>query len=390
MKQKILEFSETIKDDLVRFTQEIVSIQSYTCEENQVIEHIKNKMISLGYDDVIQDGLGNLIGVIGNGPVKVLFDSHVDTVEVNDHDEWKVGPFSGEIVDGRLYGRGSVDMKSAVAATVYAGHAIKSLGLHEGKTIYVSTSVMEEDYDGEPLTYLCERNKLTPDYAVICEPSSLKLALGHKGRALIQVDIEGVSAHGSAPEEGVNAIYKMNSIIGRIEAKGKAFMDSDEVCGSLALTKIESEAVSINAIPPKCSIYLDRRLEIGEDYDYITGEMKDLLDGTDATWKIYDEIGTSFTGQELILHSFLPAWEIDKEHHLTQSCLKAFRSLNGNDPVMFKWDFCTNGVATAKLGIPTIGFGPGDAKLAHMRDENCPVDEIVRAFEFYTSLVGQL
>lgn len=390
MEEQIKELLEEIRPDLIKFAQEIIRIKSYTEQEEALAMFIKNKMIELGYDDVIVDKLGNVVGVIGNGPTKVLFDSHIDTVEVNDASEWSVGPFSGSIVDGKLYGRGAVDMKGAVAATVYAGYAIKKLGLDEGKTVYISTSVMEEDYDGEPLYYLCKENDIKPDFAIICEPSSLNLALGHKGRALIKVNIEGVSAHGSAPEKGVNAVYKMNIIIKRVEELGKKFMEMKGEKGSLALTKIESEAVSINAIPPKCSIYLDRRLIIGEDREFIAKEMDELLAGTDATWEIYDEVGKSWTGENLVLHSFLPAWEIDKEHRLTKACISAFSELRGKEPKMFKWDFCTNGVATAKLGIQTIGIGPGDAKLAHTRDENCPVSEIIEAFEFYTNLMSHL
>ncbi len=390
MKKQIKGLLEEIRPDLIEFAQEIIRIKSYTEKEEKLAMFVKKKMIELGYDEVLVDKLGNVIGVIGNGPTKVLFDSHIDTVEVNDAPEWSIGAFSGEIVDDKLYGRGAVDMKSAVAATVYAGYAIKKLGLDKGKTIYISTSVMEEDYDGEPLYYLCTKNDIKPDFAIICEPSSLDLALGHKGRALIKVNIEGVSAHGSAPEKGVNAVYKMNTIIKRVEELGKKFTAMEGEKGSLALTKIESEAVSINAIPPKCSIYLDRRLIIGEDREFIAKEMEELLAGTNATWEVYDEVGKSWTGQDLVLHSFLPAWEIDKDHRLTKACLSSFKDLNGKEPKMFKWDFCTNGVATAKLGIPTIGIGPGDAKLAHTRDENCPVFEIIGAFEFYTNLMNHL
>ncbi len=389
MKSQILAFSKQVQSDLIQFAQDIVRIKSYTCNEEELANFVIAKMNELGYDEVFQDKLGNVIGVVGTGEKEIFFDAHLDTVEVQDEEDWTYGPFSGEIVDGKLYGRGSTDMKGAVAATVYAGHAIKQLGLAEGKKVYISTSIMEEDYDGEAVSYLFKENDIKPDYVVICEPSSLQLALGHNGRALVQVDMDGVSAHGSAPEKGVNAIYKMNQIISRVENLGLEMMKAD-TSGSLALTKIESEAVSINAIPPKCSIYLDRRLDIGEDWDHLTKEMNMLLEGTGASWSIYDEAGESWKGEKLVLHSFLPAWEIEKEHHLAQSCLAAYEDLNEKEPIMIKWDFCTNGVAPARLGIPTIGFGPGTAKLAHMTDEYCLVDEIVSAFEFYTNLVKHI
>jgi putative selenium metabolism hydrolase len=388
VQQKIQDFIKKNESAIHEFAQEIVRIPSKTCNEEKIAKTVEAKMLQLGFDKVYIDKLGNVMGVIGNGPKKVLFDSHMDTVAVDDADDWTHGPFSGDIVDGNLFGRGSVDMKSAVAATVYAGYAVKELGLAEGKTVYVSASVMEEDYDGQPIVDICEEIK--PDFAIICEPSGLDLALGHKGRALLQIDVAGLSAHGSAPEKGVNPIYKAKELIARIEEKGEQFMAAGQEAGSLALTKIEAKGVSINAIPAKCSLYLDRRLVVGEDLDFITKEMEEITAGVDCNWSVYEEKGISWTGQELVLHSFLPAWEIDKSHHLAQSCIAAYSELNGEEPRMFKWDFCTNGVTPARLGIPTIGFGPGDPKLAHTKNENCPVSHITGACQFYANLVAHI
>ncbi len=387
MQAELKAFMQTVQPELIQFAQELVKIPSATGEEGEVANYIHSKMQSLSYDRVFIDKVGNVIGVIGDGPVKILFDSHIDTVRVNDSEAWSYDPFGGEIVDGKLYGRGSVDMKGAVAATVYAGYAIKRLRLHQGKTIFISASIMEEDYDGETVYTMCQRDDVRPDYVIICEPSSLKLALGHKGRAAFKVTTEGVSAHGSAPDKGVNAIYKMQPVIKRVEELNCELARQGDEAGSVALTKIESDAVSINAIPAKCSIYLDRRLTLQEHEARIVEEMTRLLEGTDAVWEIYDVPGMSYTGESVTLHSFLPAWKIDKEHSLTQACINAYQALNNCLPQMCTWDFCTNGVATAgRLGLPTIGFGPGDAKQAHRVDEYCPVSEIVSASEFYTIL----
>jgi acetylornithine deacetylase/succinyl-diaminopimelate desuccinylase-like protein len=111
-------------------------------------------MPALGYDEVIVDAMGNVLGRIGNGPVRMLFDAHVDTVEVPDAELWAIPPFSGAITNGRLHGRGSVDMKSAAAAAVYAGVPARDSGFTEGTTVYVSCTVMEEDCDGENLKHL--------------------------------------------------------------------------------------------------------------------------------------------------------------------------------------------------------------------------------------------
>ena len=388
--ETIRTFCNALEDDVVAFTQELVRIKSYTHDEEDIVRFISRKMKSLGYDEVILDDFGNVAGRIGNGDTTILFDSHCDTVAVNDPDEWITDPFGGEIIDGKIYGRGSVDMKGAVAATIYAGYAIKELSLHEGKTIYVSCSILEEDVEGEALLYLCDKNKINPDFAVICEPSSLKLALGHRGRAMLTIYTEGVSAHGSSPELGENAIYKTKNIIERIE-KLQFKLSADNKAGSVALSRIESRAVSLNAVPDQCKLYLDRRLEMGETETTVDREMDSLIEGTEAKWDILDINDRTWTGKSVTCKSFFLPWEIQKDHRLTLASIEAFNDAIGTEATLFKWKFSTNGFATAsKLGVPTIGLGPGDPTLAHCRNECCGISEIVGAMKFYTSLVTRL
>lgn len=389
MKQ-LSDFLKNIEQELIEFTQELVRIKSFTGQEEESIQFVRSRMLELGYDQVTIDGMGNCIGVIGTGKTKIMFDSHIDTVKVDDAHEWTVDPFGGEIRDGKLYGRGSVDMKSALAATVYAGYAIKQLGLDKGKTIYVSASVMEEDYDGENLNYVFQEDGIKPDYVVICEATKCRVCLGQKGRALFKIDIEGVSAHGSAPEKGVNPIYKMNEIIKRVEELNDTLSARRGEHGTVALTRIECEAASYNAIPSKASIYIDRRLVNGENEEVIKSEMDALLAGTDANWEVFQVIGKSWTGSDVRFNSFLPAWEIGLDHPLTLAAVKACEKVEGQATETTKWDFSTNGVASAKMGITTIGYGPGDAKLAHMKDEYCPVEDISKACRFYVELVREI
>lgn len=388
--ETIRTFCDALEDEVIALTQELVRIKSYTHGEEDLVRFISSKMKSLGYDEVILDDFGNVVGRIGDGDTTILFDSHCDTVTVNDPDEWITDPFGGEIIDGKIYGRGSVDMKGAIAATIYAGYAVKKLSLHEGKTIYVSCSILEEDVEGEALIYLCEKNNINPDFAVICEPSSLKLALGHRGRAMITINSEGVSAHGSSPELGVNAIYKVKDIIGRIE-KLESKLSADNNAGSITLSRIESRAVSLNAVPDQCKLYLDRRLEMGETEKTLGREMDALLEGTEAKWDIFEIIDRTWTGKSVSCKAFFPSWEIKEDHQLTRASIEAFNDATGKEATLFKWNFATNGIATAGiLGIPTIGLGPGDPALAHCRDEYCEISEIVGALKFYTSLVKRL
>lgn len=386
MKHKIDKLSKEIQDDVIKFTQQLIRTKSYTGQEEELANIVKNKMIELDYDEIILDKLGNVIGRIGNGDIKIMYDSHMDTVEVKDIDKWTVDPFGGEIKDGKLYGRGSVDMKAGIASTIYAGNAMKKLGLAKDKTIYISISVMEEDYDGEAVTYMIENNNICPDYVIICEPTNLQIGTGHRGRAMLEISIDGISVHGSAPEKGLNPIYKMNKIIKRVEKLNEEFLLREDT-GSICITKIESKSASLNAVPNLCTIYIDRRLEIGENKEFIEKEMEYLTQGIKANYKIYTAEGTSWTGEKVISHSFFPAWEIAKEHELVTSSIKTFRDLNGYEPRIAKMEFSTNGVSTSgKFNIPTIVFGAGDVKMAHMIDEFCPINDIINAFKFYTLL----
>jgi putative selenium metabolism hydrolase len=335
--------------------------------------------------------MGNILGRIGQGPRSILFDSHVDTVDVHDAGLWAHPPFGAEIAGGRLYGRGSVDMKSSAAASIFAGALAHRLGWDAGKTIYVSGSVLEEDCDGENLKHLFAERQLRPGWVVICEPSNNRIALGHKGKAQISIKTQGISAHGSAPEKGLNAIYEMAEIIQRIEQTNTRLAQTLAPRGTLVLSRIASTSVSLNAVPSECEAYLDRRMVPGETEAGIREEMDRIIAGKRATWEVGTIRRTSWTGLEVTYEPFHLAWQIPLEHELTRACIAAYAQTFGSEPPAFDfWDFSTNAVTPVSLGIPTIGFGPGEYKLAHMRDENCPVDQILSACGFYTHLIGQV
>jgi putative selenium metabolism hydrolase len=380
-----------IKQELIEFTQSLISIKSMSGQEEKIIKFIEKKMKALEYDEVTIDSMGNLLGRIGNGEKSILFDSHVDTVEVNDEAKWDVPPFSGNIVEGRLYGRGSVDMKSSVAASIYAGAIAKKLGVDSGKTIYVSCTVFEEDCDGENLKHLFKELNVKPNYVVICEPSNNKIALGHKGKAQISIKTHGVSAHGSAPEKGVNAIYEMAEIIQRVEKANAELMKKAAPRGTLVMSRISSTSASLNAVPSECEVYLDRRTVPGETEDDIKQEMDQLIQDKKATWEVGTLHRKSWTGMDIKYEPFHSAWKIDLQHKLTQACIAAYRENFGSEPDGYDfWDFSTNAVTPVSMGIPTIGFGPGEYKLAHMRNENCRVDQIIEACGFYTRLIHKI
>lgn len=379
---------EGYADELIAFVQELVKLESVSDHEGDVARCVQKKMQELGYDEAFIDGTGNAAGRIGSGKKTVLFDSHMDTVEPGDAKDWKHPPFGGEIHGGRLYGRGSVDMKSALAASVYAPAILKKAGL-AGKTVWVTGTVCEEYCDGVSLGLFLKERSLRPDAVVICEPSDNTITLGHKGKAQIRVKTRGVSAHGSAPEKGVNAVYEMAEIIGRVDEENRRLMTGASH-GTLVLSDISCVSASLNAVPSECSIYLDRRLVLGETEEDVRREMDALIAGKDAFWEVGTLHRKSWTGAELRYEPLHAPWKIDEGHELTRACNAAYADVFGGAPRYDFWDFGTNAVTPVALGIPTIGFGPGEYKLAHMVDENCEVSKIKDACRFYMALIGRL
>ncbi len=380
-----------LKTELVEFAQSLVRTKSLSGQEEEIIRLVERKMLSLGFDEVSIDSMGNVLGRIGSGEKKIMFDSHVDTVAVKDAEKWDVPPFDGEIIAGRLHGRGSVDMKSSAAASIYAGALAKELGFTQGKTIYVSCTGFEEDCDGESLMHLFKELHLRPDYVVICEPSNNIITLVHKGKAQISIKTQGISAHGSAPEKGLNAIYEMAEIIQRVEKVNLELAKKEGPKATLVMSRISSTSVSLNAVPSECEVYLDRRMVPGETEADIRQEMDQLVRGKKATWEVGTLHRKSWTGLDIHYAPFHLAWKIDLGHELARACIAAYQDNFGDEPTEYDfWDFSTNAVTPVSLGIPTIGFGPGEYKLAHMRNESCAVDQIIEACTFYIRVIERI
>ncbi|HNX02020.1 MAG TPA: YgeY family selenium metabolism-linked hydrolase, partial [Candidatus Cloacimonadota bacterium] len=206
-----------LENETAQFLCDLVRTPSFSGKERDVIQVIKKEMEKVGFDEVRIDGLGNVIGRIGNGPKVIAFDAHIDTVYPGDLTQWSFDPFTPKIEDGKLWGRGSVDQKGGMASMAYAGKMIKELGLNDKYTVLFTGTVMEEDCDGLCWQYLINEEKIHPELVVITEPTNMNIYRGHRGRMEILVDIRGVSCHGSAPERGDNAIYKISRIALEIE-----------------------------------------------------------------------------------------------------------------------------------------------------------------------------
>lgn len=383
-------WSKEYGEKLIRFYRLGVQTKSYSDEEGDYAKLILETMKKLGFDEAYIDPAGNVVGRVGDGPKVIHFDSHMDTVQVNDPEAWIAPPFEGRVVDGMLYGRGCVDMKGGLSASVFAAALAKTAGLLRGKTVYVTGSVCEEYCDGVCLEHFYKDSGVKPDFCIICEPSDNIITLGHTGKVQARIKTHGVSAHGSAPEKGVNAVYEMAEIITRVDELNRR-LRATPGGGTIVLSDISCISASLNAVPSECEIYLDRRLRLGESVDQVKGELDALVAGKKASWEPGTLRHTSWTGEELVYEPTHEPWRIAEDAPLTLKCNEAYEAVFGKKPERYDfWDFGTNAVVPVSMGVATIGFGPGEYKLAHMTNEHCDPKKVEEACQFYTRLIGLL
>ncbi|ACR80747.1 MULTISPECIES: YgeY family selenium metabolism-linked hydrolase [Kosmotoga] len=388
--KKLLETAEKYREDLTNFMQDLIRTKSYSAQEKDVILRIKEEMEKVGFDEVIIDGLGNVLGRVGNGSKIIAMDAHIDTVEVGNPDLWEVDPFEAVLKDGIIYGRGASDQKAGMASMVYGVKVMKELGLLGDFTLYVTGTVMEEDCDGLCWQYIVKEDRIKPDYVVITEPTNLNIYRGHRGRIELQIKTVGLSCHASAPERGINAVYKMSRIIQEIEKLNDRLKDDPFLGkGTIAVTQIFFKSPSHNAVPDECVIQLDRRLTAGETRETVIAELEDAIKraGEEAEIIELEYRRPSYTGVEYPTKKYFPTWVMDEDHEIVKKTVAAYKEVFGEEPFVDKWTFSTNGVATAGMfGIPTIGFGPANEIYAHSPKDQVPVDHLVKAAAMYAYL----
>ena len=384
---KIKELSEKYRDYTANNLSKLVKIKSVSTQEKDVQLELKRQMEEAGFDEVRIDGLGNVIGRIGNGKRILAIDGHMDTVDFGNMANWDFNPLSGEIKDGFVHGRGTVDQEGGPAAAVTAGRILKELGFDRDLTVYVVGSVMEEDCDGLCWKYIIEEDKIVPDFVISTEPTNLNIYRGHRGRMEMHVHFNGVSSHGSAPERGKNAIYMASRVALEIEKLNER-LAYDEFLGrgSVTISEIISGSPSLCAVADYARIHLDRRLTWGETKESAVKEIEKLIEGMNAKVEVLNYSETAYTGLTYGMEKYYPTWKMEESHPVVANGVKAFESLYARKPKVDKWTFSTNGIMTCgTYKIPTIGFGPGNEVLAHAPNEKVPVEDLVIASAFYAA-----
>ena len=434
--QAIKQAAEGYRADMTAFLRAMISHPSESCQEKEVVLCIKAEMEKLGYDKVEIDGLGNVIGWMGEGDKIIAIDSHVDTVGIGNIDNWTADPYKGYEDDEVIYGRGGSDQEGGMAAATYGVKIMKEMGLiPDGYKIMVVGSVQEEDCDGMCWQYIV--NKFLPEkgikkeqieFVISTEPTDGGIYRGHRGRMEIRVDVKGVSCHGSAPERGDNAIYKMADILQDVRALNENPADhSVEIPGLVKMldpkynpdhyedarflgrgtcttSEIFFTSPSRCAVADSCSISIDRRMTAGETWDSCLEEIRNLPHvkqyGDDVTVSMYMYDRPSWTGEVYETEAYFPTW-INKESAAhVQALIDAHHALYGPDrigpesamhlrhrPLTDKWTFSTNGVAIqGRYGIPCVGFGPGAESQAHAPNEITWKQDLVTCAALYAAV----
>ena len=429
--EAIKKAAEGYKADMVRFLRAMISHPSESCEEKEVVACIKAEMEKLGYDKVEVDGLGNVIGWIGEGEKIIAIDSHIDTVGIGNRENWSADPYEGYETDEIIYGRGGSDQEGGMASAVYSGKIMKDLGLiPAGYKLMIVGSVQEEDCDGMCWQYIVNKDGIRPEFVISTEPTDGGIYRGHRGRMEIRVDVHGVSCHGSAPERGDNAIYKMADILQEIrQLNNNGCSESTAIKGlvkmldpkynpehyedarflgrgTCTVSQIYFTSPSRCAVADSCSISVDRRMTAGETWESCLQEIRDLPAvkkyGEDVQVSMYMYDRPSWTGEVYETEAYFPTWINRESAAHVKALVDAHKALFGDErigapsamstregrPLTDKWTFSTNGVAIqGRYGIPCVGFGPGAESQAHAPNEITWKQDLVTCAALYTAAI---
>lgn len=409
---KIKETALGYEKDMTAFLRAIVKNPGESCNEKAHIDTIAEEMKKVGFDEVTIDPQGNIMGFMGSGSRIIAYDAHIDTVGIGLIDNWNFDPYEGYENDTEIGGRGVSDQCGGLVSAVYGAKIMKDLNLiPEDCKIMVTGTVQEEDCDGLCWQYIINEDKIRPEFVVITEPTNNKIYRGQRGRMEIRVDVKGVSCHGSAPERGDNAIYKMAEILLNIkelnennaseenEIKGLVKMLDEKYNpqwyeakflgrGTITTSEIFFTSPSRCAVADSCSVSLDRRMTAGETWENCLEEIRQLpaVKKHGALVSMYKYDRPSYTGLVYETECYFPTWVLSETHPACKAMVKSFDLIYGN-PVVDKWTFSTNGVAImGREGIPCIGLGPGKEEEAHAPNEKTWKADLVQCAAVYAGL----
>jgi len=364
-----------LERDLVAFAQQLAATPSLPGEEREVAELVAAKLVELGYRDVSIDELGNVVGYLGEGPPRLMFNGHLDHVPPAGMDD----PYGAQVVDGHLRGRGTLDMKASVAAGAFAAAFLDT----PLRGAYVFTADVREEIDGPEGIPALLAQGLRADYGVSGEATSLDVALGHRGKVQFDVTVAGRSSHAATPGEGDNAIYRALPFLAALEEEGGR-LPSDSLLGEATLTVTgiaSAPGGGVAVVPSSCTIRVDRRYVRGETPDSCRIAIEELVA------RVAGEHGAHAIVE---LVNVYPLMLTEPDHPLVQAASAAVEEATGRRPAVKAWRFGVNATFMNAAGIPSVGIGAGDERLAHTPDERVPIGEMIQACRAYALLIKRL
>lgn len=394
--KKIRELSLQYEQETAEFLAKMIQTPSFSMKEKNMAHVIKAQMEKEGFDEVWFDGLGSVIGRIGSGKRLIAFDAHIDTVYPGNLENWDFPPHEGRIEGGKVWGRGTSDQLGGMASMVAAGRIIKELNLNNEFTVLFTGTVMEEDCDGIAWEHMILEDNIRPELVVSTEPTSLNIYRGHRGRMEMTIEVKGISCHGSAPERGVNAIYKMAKIALEVEKLNDRLAHDDFLGkGTITTSVFESGSPSQCAVADFAKIQVDRRLTVGETLEIAVGELEDCCKRAgvpEAEVKVLQYEEEAWTGKVYPVQKYFPTWKLEADSPYLADAVSAYKGTLDKDPKVDKWTFSTNCVFIMGKHpeLKCIGMGPGDEDQAHAPNEMTRVSDLSAAAAFYAGLVAKM
>ncbi len=384
-------------DNALAFASELIRIPGLPGHEGDVARRIREEMEALGLEDVRVDEAGNVIGVArGRGEAPpVLLNCHTDVVAEGDPAEWEVPPFSGEVRDGFLHGRGAMDIKGPLALQTYVAAGLSG---HAPGDVIVGHTVLEER-GGLGMKHLLDSGTVAPGAVVIGEATHGDICIGHRGRAELEVVVTGLAGHASAPDRARNALDLLGDVLAAVRDLGER-QPSAPVLGpsSLTATMVDVLPESRNVIPDKAVVTLDWRILPGDDDAALMARVRAAIDerlptvpdGFQVEVRMAYEHQVAYTGLEADRNLLTPGFLMDPDHPVVRAAAGAVgkRDDEGTPATVRPWAFATDGGwSCGVFGIPTLGFAPGEERYAHTNRERLDVKEARWAFARYPDLI---
>jgi putative selenium metabolism hydrolase len=383
-------------ESAISFAQDLIRIPGLPGQEGEVAARVLKEYERLGFDELWSDDVGNACALVkGRQRAPMLMLScHLDVVDVGEVEGWEHAPFGGVVADGFLHGRGAMDIKGPLALQTYA--AAQFLGQRPAGDIMVVHSVLEER-GGWGMEHLLSTSDQKPDVVIIGEATAGDICVGHRGRAELILEVQGVAGHASAPQRARNPIEVLPLVLPLINEFANEHQRTAPLLGSatMAPTALETLPRSRNVIPDRVRIVLDWRVIPGSTADELRSSLDDFLrtrlqlpEGWDYTVEYSVEAQRTYTGKTRERRMFTPGFLMKEDHPVVAAAVRTVEASTGRRPAMRPWSFATDGGHSCGVhDIPTIGFAPGEERYAHTNRERLELGSAQVAYEAYPQLI---